>query len=155
MSCATASPAPYTIYFTRNAYGATLTVTDPLGHQSVLTYDVDQNLKTSKDPDNNQTTYVYDPAEQRTQITRPDTTTLKTDYWPDGTLKSQTDGANQTTSYAYDASAHLTTVTDPPPGDQHSYTAVGDMLANRTLVGTAPRPLRRGARRTATTPRTS
>jgi len=136
VTCSTTAPAAHTTYFTFDAAGDLLTSTDPLGHQNVWTYDADRNLKTSKDPDGNQTSYTYDAAEQRTQIDRADTTTLKTAYWPDGTLKSQTDGANQTTSYAYDALAHLTTVTDPLNRvTNYAVDAVGNPLSKQDPGG--------------------
>jgi hypothetical protein len=38
------------------------------------------------DGNTNKTTYVYDLANQQTQVLRADSTTLTTDYNPDGTV---------------------------------------------------------------------
>lgn len=46
-------------------------------------------------------------------ITRPNNTTLKTDYYPDGSVAKQYDGKNQATVYTYDALGRLITQTDP------------------------------------------
>jgi YD repeat-containing protein len=113
VTCASASPAAFTTYYTTNAFGDVLNTTDPLGHQVVRTYDADRNVRTLRDPNGNQTSYAYDAANELTTTTRPDTTTLTNDYWPDGTLKHQYDAKNNATGYAYDAVGRLTSVTDP------------------------------------------
>ena len=134
-TCTTGSPTNTWLY-TTNAFGSPLTTTDPLGHQTIKTYDADQNLKTAKDPDTNQTTYLYDLDNEVTQVTRADSSTLKSDYWPDGSLKSQTDGANQTTSYTYDPLGHLATVTDPNSRTTtYSSDAVGNQLTKQDPGG--------------------
>jgi RHS repeat-associated protein len=132
VTCASTRPAAYTTYQANNAFGQPTQVTDPLGHQPVTnTYDLNDNLKTVKDGDNNVTTYNYDLANQLTQVARADTTTLGNDYWGDGSLKSQTDGAGHSTSYAYDPAGRLSTVTDPNTRvTTYGYDAAG----NRTTV---------------------
>ncbi|HJQ01310.1 MAG TPA: RHS repeat-associated core domain-containing protein [Jatrophihabitans sp.] len=128
VSCSTPNPS-YTTAYTYDAYGNVLSTVDALGHQSVRTYDADQNLKTVRDGNQQTTTYTYDLDNERTQVGRPDGSTLLTDYWPDGSLKGQTDGAAQTTSYAFDPLGHLTSVTDPLNRvTQYSYDALGHQL---------------------------
>jgi len=101
VDCSTAAPSAHTTNFTYNAYGDQLTSADPLGHGTVNTYDANRNLDTSKDGDLNTTTYKHDPANQLTEVDRPDSTTLKNHYWGDGTINKQIDGANNATVYAY------------------------------------------------------
>lgn len=135
VTCSTSNP-PNTYVYTTNAFGDLLTSTDPLGHQTIKTYDFDRNLQTSKDPDTNQSSYVYDLDNEVTQVNRPDTTTLKNDYWPDGTLKSQTDGANQTTNYTYDPLTRIATVTDPNNRvTNYTHDAAGNQTAKQDPGG--------------------
>jgi RHS repeat-associated protein len=133
VTCSTSNPS-YTSLYTYNAFGQPLTSTDANGHQAVNTYDADRNLASAKDANNNQTTYTYDLVSELTQITRPDTSTLKNDYWPDGTLKSQTDGANATTNYTYDTLGHLASVTDP----NNRTTGYGYDAVNNLVTKTDP-----------------
>lgn len=113
VTCASASPAAFTSYFTYNAHGDVLTASDALGHLATTTYDDDRHAVTKVDPTLKTTTYVYDAAGQPTAVHRPDSTVTRTEYWADGSLKSQYDGANQHSDYAYDAQGRLRTVTDP------------------------------------------
>ena len=118
-----------------NQDGLVAAVTDPLGHVVQDHYDADRNLTSSVDPDNKTTSFTFDLANEPTLTTRADTTTLKTDYNPDGTMLDQVDGANNKTTYAYDPLAHLKSLTTPATtpcgtgGCQTSYTidAVGNL----------------------------
>ena len=103
----------YTSTYAHDAFGNVTTTTDPLSHQSIRHYDADQNLDWFQDGDGNKTTYVYDLANQQTQIQRPDTTTLTTDYNADGTVLDQKDGKNNAIlTYGYDALRRVTSQTD-------------------------------------------
>jgi RHS repeat-associated protein len=112
-------------------FGDVRVVTDPLAHTSTYTYDAARNVVSLKDGDGNVTSYTYDAAGAVTKVTRPDTTTLLTDYWPDGTVKDQVDGAGHTTSYAYDPLARVTGVTDPL---NRTTSATYDGAGNRLTV---------------------
>ena len=103
----------YTTTYAHDAFGNLTTATDPLGHQTIRHYDADQNLDAFTDGDGNKTTYIYDVANQQTQIQRPDTTTLTTDYNADGTVLDQKDGKNNAIlTYGYDALRRVTSQTD-------------------------------------------
>lgn len=82
----------YATTYAYDSFGNVTTVTDPLGHQTVRHYDADQNQDSLIDGDTNKTTFVYDRANEQTQIQRPDSTTLTTDYNADGTVLDQKDG---------------------------------------------------------------
>src|SRR5256712_854443 len=129
-----------TTYPTTNGHDtcATLTtVTDPLGHQTIRHYDADQNQDYVQDGDTNRTTYVYDLANQQTQIQRADTTTLTTDYNPDGTVLDQKDGKNNAIlSYGYDALARVTSMTDALSNvTAYSYDGAGNRLTQQDPGG--------------------
>ncbi|MDQ6617188.1 MAG: DUF6531 domain-containing protein [Actinomycetota bacterium] len=105
--------ATYTTSYAHDAFGNVTTVTDPLGHQTIRHYDADQNLDWSQDGKGNKTTYVYDLANQQTQVQRPDTTTPTTDYFADGTVQDQKDGKNNAIlTYGYDSLARVNSMTD-------------------------------------------
>ena len=94
-------------------FGDVATVIDPLGHVAVTKYDADRNVTSSKDADGNTTGYTYDLANQRTTVTRTDTTTLATDYNADGSVLDQKDGKTDAIqTYAYDGLGRVTSVTD-------------------------------------------
>ncbi len=114
------TPSQYTTTFARDAFGRVTSTKDPLwssgtpaAHQATQTYDGNGNLTSTTDGLGKTTSYTYNPANELVTTTRPDTTTLKSDYWADGTLKTQFDGANATTSYTYNARGELSTMTDP------------------------------------------
>lgn len=99
--------------FAHDAWGHLSVTTDANGHQTTSHYDADGNLDYTIDADTNRPNYVNDAADQQTQVHRADSTTLKTDYWPDGSIKDTIDGANHMTSYNYDPLGRMTSMTDP------------------------------------------
>ncbi len=100
-----------TTYNTYNTYGQPLTITDPNGVLTTLTYDTRQRL-TSSQVGSETTTYAY---------------------WPTGLLKLVTLPDSSTLSYTYDGAHRLTTVTDGT-GNYVSYTL--DALGNHTAEKT-------------------
>lgn len=134
-TCTISSPQ-HTYLYTYNELGDVLTSTDPLGHVETLSYDLNRNLVAREDAEENETTYEYNLVNELVVTTRPDTTTLQSDYWPDGSLKSQTDGAGETTSYAYGPLGHLTTVTDPLSRvTTYTHNAVGKLVSKQDPGG--------------------
>jgi RHS repeat-associated protein len=117
------TPSDFTTTYIRDAFGRLTATRDPLwvsaspsAHQTSSTYDADGNVISSTDGDGNQTTYVYNAADEPIETHRPDAsgTVLYQHYWSDSSLKDQVDGAGATTSYAYDSLGRLTSVTTPP-----------------------------------------
>lgn len=106
----------YTTSYINDVFGKPTTVTPPSpAGPTISTYDADENLSTVTDPNSNTTTYVYDFANQQTQVKRADTpqTTLTTDFNQDGTVLDHKDGkTNAILTYGYDSLARVTTVTD-------------------------------------------
>jgi RHS repeat-associated protein len=96
-----------TTFNTYNAYGEPLTITDPNGVVTTLTYDARQRI-TSRSPAGETTSVTYYPTGLTKQVTLPDGSFLK---------------------YAYDAAHRLTGFTDSL-GDQVAYTL--DALGNHT-----------------------
>jgi len=90
-----------------NAHGQPLTIVDPNGLITTLTYDLRQRL-TSRNVDGELTTYTYDNAGQLTKVTLPDASFL---------------------SYSYDAAHRLTDIQDNL-GNRIAYTL--DFAGNRT-----------------------
>lgn len=131
-----ANPTAYTTSYSYDAYGRPTVIRDPLWtsaaptqHQTVRHYDADGNLDSVTDAVGHTTSYSYDADDESTSVHRPDGTTLRTDYWPDGTIRDQYDAANQPTAYSYDGLAHLSSVTDPLGRvTQYKYDANGNLL---------------------------
>lgn len=113
VTCATSNPTYTTIFLTSDAFGAPLSVRDPLGHETLYSYDLNRNPRTMVDAKGQTSTYTYDPADQLIQVLRPDATTVRRDHHPDGSLWHAYDGAGQATTYGYDAAGRLTSLTDP------------------------------------------
>ena len=96
-----------TTYGTYNGFGQPLTVTDPNGVVTTLTYDARQRL-TSRTVGNEQTTLTYWPTGLLKRVTLPDTSYLE---------------------YSYDAAHRLTGIVD---ADGNSMTYTLDLMGNRT-----------------------
>ncbi|HMN46057.1 MAG TPA: DNRLRE domain-containing protein [Povalibacter sp.] len=96
-----------TTYTTYNAHGQPLTITDPNGVVTTLTYDLRQRL-TSRTVGSEQTTF---------------------EYWPTGLLKKATLPDGSHLSYTYDAAHRLTDISDAEGNTIH-YTL--DAMGNRT-----------------------
>lgn len=96
-----------TTYNTYNAHGQPLTITDPNGVVTTLTYDARQRLKT-RTVGGEQTVF---------------------DYWPTGLLKKATLPDSSFLQYSYDAAHRLTGISDSE-GNRVSYAL--DAMGNRT-----------------------
>jgi RHS repeat-associated protein len=96
-----------TTYNTYNAHGQPLTITDPNGLVTTLTYDLRQRL-TSRTVGSEQTTF---------------------DYWPTGLLKKATLPDGSFLEYTYDGAHRLTEIEDSE-GNRIVYTL--DAMGNRT-----------------------
>lgn len=96
-----------TTYNTYNAHGQPLTITDPNGVVTTLTYDTRQRL-TSRTVSSEQTTF---------------------DYWPTGLLKKATLPDGSFLEYTYDGAHRLTQIEDSE-GNHIVYTL--DAMGNRT-----------------------
>jgi len=100
-----------TIFNTYNAYGQPLTITDPNGVVTTLTYDARERLTSSE----------------------VGTETTSYSYWPIGLLKLVTLPDSSTMQLTYNGAHRLTTITDSA-GNSISYTL--DALGNRTAENT-------------------
>jgi RHS repeat-associated protein len=100
-----------TTYNTYNAHGQPLTITDPNGVVTTLTYDLRQRL-TSRTVGTEQTTF---------------------DYWPTGLLKKATLPDGSYLQYGYDAAHRLIGINDAE-GNRIAYTLDG--MGNRTAEDT-------------------
>jgi RHS repeat-associated protein len=98
----------FTTYLTYNNYGQPLTLTDPNGVLTTLTYDTRERLLSSQ-VGVETTSYSYYPIGLLDQVTRPDMSTVV---------------------YTYDGAHRLTTITDGP-GNYISYTL--DAMGNHTF----------------------
>jgi RHS repeat-associated protein len=127
----------YTTTYAHDNFGNVTTTTDPLGHQTVRHYDADQNQDYFIDGDGNRTNYVYDVANQQTQVQRADSTTLTSDYNADGTVLDQKDGKNNAVlTYGYDALARVTSQTDAlNDATSYTYDGAGNRLTQQDPGG--------------------
>jgi RHS repeat-associated protein len=107
LNTATNAMGHVTIYNTYNAHGQPLTITDPNGVVTTLTYDARQRLKTRT------------VGGELTQF----------DYWPTGLLKKATLPDGSYLEYGYDNAHRLTSITDSE-ANYVNYTL--DAMGNRT-----------------------
>ncbi len=107
-------PLDHTTTFTYDLQGNLTAVTDPLGHQTTLSYAVSQPTAIT-DPLGNTTQFTYDQGELA-RVTDPlgNSTTRVTDSV--GRLMSLTNSLGNLTRYDYDALNRLTAVHDPLGG---------------------------------------
>jgi RHS repeat-associated protein len=109
--------------------GQLATVTDAVGNVTqYLTYNADGNPLTISDPNGSVTTLTYD-ARQRLTSRAVGTETTTYDYWPTGLLKKATLPDGSYLSYTYDAAHRLTGIEDGE-GNRIVYTL--DAAGNRT-----------------------
>jgi RHS repeat-associated protein len=111
LQTATNAAGQVTTYNTYNAYGQPLTITDPNGIVTTLTYDLRQRLISRQ--------------------VGTETTTLS--YWPTGLLKQVTLPDASYLLYTYDAAHRLTQISDGL-GNKIAYTL--DAMGNRTAENT-------------------
>lgn len=138
-----ANGADYRTIYEHDAYGRVTATKDPLwsagtpsAHRRLAHYDADGNLDSSTDGSDNTTTYLHDAAGQLLTVTRPDSSTLRNDYWPDGSLKTQYDGANRATAYTYDVQGRMASMTDPAGRvTAYGYDLVGNLLTQQQPGG--------------------
>ncbi|MGH9083841.1 MAG: RHS repeat-associated core domain-containing protein [Acidimicrobiales bacterium] len=110
------TPSQHTTSYDYNRDGEVVKITDSLGAATEYGRDLSGFVEWVKDPvvsGIEQSLLAWNAAGELTTVTRPDLSTLVTEYWPDGSLKTQRDGANNPTGYAYDAQGRLLTITDP------------------------------------------
>lgn len=103
-------------YLTAYGYdaGARLTaVTDPLGHETTVTYDRDGNRLRTTDARGNATSYTHDLAARLVTLTDANSAVTSYDYDGNGRLAIRTDPRGKATQFGYDGVGRLTTKTDP------------------------------------------
>jgi RHS repeat-associated protein len=91
-----------TTFNTYNAYAQPLTITDPNGVVTTLTYDLRQRIK-SRQVGTETTSYVYYPTGQLETVTLPDASTITYTYDAAHRLTDITDGLGNHTHYTLDA----------------------------------------------------
>lgn len=106
-------PAKGCTSFSYDAWGHQTRTVDPLGRTTSAVYDANGNQISSTDANNHTTVNGYDAVDQKTTVTRPDTTRTQTVYNGDGTVARTIDAAGVATLYGYDAQRRQTSRTDP------------------------------------------
>jgi RHS repeat-associated protein len=136
VTCSTPNPT-YTTGTVFNAFGDPLMVSDPLGHQTVYTYDGNRNVIGMKDGLNQTTTYRYDADNEVTETVRPDGTTVQTSYDPDGKLIAEVNGLGvTTTTQSYDALERLASSADAlGRTTAYAYDPVGNLVGEQAPGG--------------------
>ena len=125
----------YAYYTCTTGYqcGEVQTITDALGHITTFnTYNVHGQPLTITDPNGTVTTLTYD-LRQRLLSRQVGTETTSYSYYPTGLLKLVTLPDSSTVLYTYDNAHRLTTITDGL-GNYISYTL--DNMGNRTATKT-------------------
>jgi len=84
---------------------------DPLGYETIYTYNEDNNLKTKTDANGNTTTYDYDDVHRLTKKTYPNSTTETFTYDEKGNILTATNTQISYT-FTYDKANRLTSTTD-------------------------------------------
>jgi len=90
-----------------NAHGQPLTIVDPNGLTTTLTYDARLRL-TSRSVGGELTTYTYDAVGQLTQVTLPDGSSLSYSYDPAHRLTGMSDNLGNRIAYTLDAMGNRT-----------------------------------------------
>jgi RHS repeat-associated protein len=131
ISCGSSSPYETTYSYVQangpiDGFGDVQKVTAPLGQITTNTYDADRNVTSTTDADDNSTSYVYDLANQQTDVKPANGTDQHTDYTLDGKVLDQKDGnGNAVLAYGYSALNQVTSDTDAL-GHVTSYAYDGD-----------------------------
>jgi RHS repeat-associated protein len=108
-----------TTFNTYNAHGQPLTVTDPNGVVTTLTYDMRQRVL-SRQIGSESTSYAYTPAGQLSQVTLPDGGIISYTYDGAHRLITIADGAGNSISYTLDAIGnHIVENAYDPTGTLH------------------------------------
>ena len=131
-----------TTYNTYNAYGQPLTITDPNGVVTTLTYDLRQRL-TSRDAGPETTTFSYWPTGLLKQVSLPDSSHVL--YTHDGAhrLTQISDGAGNTIKYTLDAMGNRTAENHYDPSNVLHFThsrvinALNELYQDVNAAGTA------------------
>jgi RHS repeat-associated protein len=118
-----------TTYNSYNAHGQPLTITDPNGTVTTLTYDLRQHV-TSKQVGTETTNYDYWPTGQLKRVTLPDGSYVQYEYDGAQRLIQIHDGAGNAVSYTLDAAGNriAENVTDPSNGLHRTHSRVFNSL---------------------------
>jgi RHS repeat-associated protein len=116
-----ADPNQFKWQYVYNGFDDLVTVTDPLGHATTLSYDPAGLVQSKTDANQHTTSYTYWESNQLKTVTAPDpdgagpALTPVTQYTYDGTghLATRTDANQNVTLYGYDDAGELTSVQTP------------------------------------------
>jgi RHS repeat-associated protein len=131
-----------TTFNTYNAYGQPLTITDPNGVVTTLTYDSRQRVK-SREVGTETTSYIYYPTGQLETVTLPDSSTITYTYDGAHRLTDITDGLGNHTHYTLDAMGNRTAENtyDPSATLRRTHTrvinALNELYQDVNAAGTA------------------
>ena len=92
-----------TTQYTYDKNNRLLATTDPEGHTTSQTYDELGNIATKKDGRNNQTTYQYDEYNRLNKVTNAKNESTEYSYDLNGNLLTQKDAKGNITTYEYNA----------------------------------------------------
>jgi RHS repeat-associated protein len=128
-----------TAAYTYAADHSLLTQTDPVGNETVATYDSNSRLLTFTDAMNDEWQYSYSVSTNTTTTTDPDGGAVVETDDNFGRPLSVTDPLNRTTTYTYDANENMLTMTDPLTNtttytydSNGNQTSVTDPLGNKS-----------------------
>jgi RHS repeat-associated protein len=131
-----------TTFNTYNAHGQPLTITDPNGVVTTLTYDLRQRL-TSREVGTETTSYSYYPTGLLKQVTLPDSSSILYTYDAAHRLTKITDGAGNYVSYTLDNAGNRTAENtyDPASTLRRTHTrvisALNELSQDINAAGTA------------------
>jgi RHS repeat-associated protein len=127
---------------TYNAHGQPLTITDPNGVVTTLTYDLRQRMK-SRQVGTETTNYVYYPTGLLETVTLPDSSTVQYSYDTAHRLTGITDGAGNSIAYTLDAMGNRTAESTYDPSStlhgRHSrvYNSLNELYQDINAANTA------------------
>jgi RHS repeat-associated protein len=144
IACVTSSPYETKYSYVQpngqvDGFGDVQTVTAPSG-VTTYTYDADRNLTSTKDADGNSTKYVYDLANEKTEVEPASGGDQYRYYTLDGLLWYEKDGdGNAVVTYGYNALNQVTSESDAK-GSLTTYTYDGDgnQLTEQEPGGSCP-----------------
>jgi RHS repeat-associated protein len=114
------NPLTHQTVITQNTRGQVITIKNALNHTTTLGYDTQGNLTSIQDPLGNATTRTYDGVGRLIKQTDPNGRATAFSYDALNQLRVVADALNGTTEFAYDANGNLLSLTDPR-GNTTSY----------------------------------
>jgi len=131
-------PNGHTASYEYDLFGRRTKAIDPLGYETIFTYDAVGNLLTKTDANGHVTVFAHDPLRRLTAQTDPLSGIASFRYTPSGWLDNVVDPGGTATQYAYDNTGRVAQVSSPDAGTtSYAYNLDGTLAGKTDANGTA------------------